>query len=111
MLRLLFLLLLTISLNALDLHKILMLESSSYYKPDGTIEWVNRKRGLDGERGCFQMTKGAWKQIAKKGEHFADLDDTKYAEDCAIRFLNKWNWRLRKWNASAEYKRRYDLLR
>lgn len=92
------------------LAKILMIESSSYYK-DGKIVWVDRRRGVDGERGCFQMIKTTWEEIKKPGEKFSWLDDPEYAETCAIRYLNKHKWRLRKWNASKEWMEKFRCLK
>lgn len=68
---------------------ILKQETRSTYEDNGlTINYVDRRRGADGERGPFQMTYIAWKQIRQPGERFADLStDMMYAEQCAMRYL------------------------
>lgn len=67
---------------------ILKQETRSTYNADDSINYVDRRRGAAGERGPFQMTYRAWKQIRQPGETFASLStDTKYAEQAAMRYL------------------------
>lgn len=67
---------------------ILKQETRSTYNADDSINYVDRRRGRDGERGPFQMTYIAWKQIRQPGETFASLStDLPYAEQCAMRYL------------------------
>lgn len=68
---------------------ILKQETRSTYGDNGlTINYVDQRRGAAGERGPFQMTYIAWKQIRQPGERFADLStDMQYAEQAAMRYL------------------------
>jgi hypothetical protein len=67
---------------------ILKVESSSYYRENGTIKYIDMTRGKDGERGCFQMKRIAFNQIKRKGEQFWMIEQDKVlAEDCARRYL------------------------
>jgi hypothetical protein len=69
---------------------ILVVETrSSYLTTPGTpITYVDQSVGKDGERGPFQMTRIAFRQVAKGGESFSRLEsDTRYAEQFAVRYL------------------------
>jgi hypothetical protein len=67
---------------------ILKQETKSTYLDYDHIKYVDKRDGKDGELGPFQMTHGAWLDVRKRGEKFSDLrTNTKYAEDCAIRYL------------------------
>ena len=67
---------------------ILKVESSSYYREDGSIKYVDMTRGKDGERGCFQMKRIAFNQIKRKGEQYWMIEqNTVFAEECARRYL------------------------
>jgi len=67
---------------------ILKTETKSYYRVDGSIKYVDKRRGRAGEYGPFQMTKAAFLDIRKKGEQFWMLEtDTTFAEECADRYL------------------------
>ena len=67
---------------------ILKVETRSEYREDGTIKYVDKRRGAAGERGPFQMTKGAFNQIKKRGEQFWQIEtDRVFAEECAKRYL------------------------
>jgi hypothetical protein len=67
---------------------ILKVETRSSYLPDGKIKYVDKRRGLAGERGCFQMTEIAFDQIKKRGEQFWMIESDRYfAEECAKRYL------------------------
>jgi hypothetical protein len=70
------------------LKGILMTESSSYYRKDGSIKYVNRTTGSAGDSGPFQMKKCAFDDVDKKGEKFSKLKtDTKFAEKKACDYL------------------------
>lgn len=63
-------------------------ETHSNYNEDGTINYVNKKRGADCDIGPFQMRKIAFDAIKKHGESFWKLEkDTAYAEEMACRYL------------------------
>jgi len=89
------------------LHGILYMETRSYYEQDGTLTYVDQRRGRSGERGPFQMTRIAFRQVAKAGEVFADLEtDKTFAKEVAIRYLNwlhtnypgSWEKTVAMWN-------------
>ena len=64
-------------------HSILAVETGSYYDENGDIVYVNQRRGRHGERGPFQMTYIAWKDIRKPGEKFINIQtDMVYAQEC-----------------------------
>jgi hypothetical protein len=63
-------------------------ESKSFYNPDGTIKYVDKTRGKDGDIGPFQMRLDAFKDIKKPGDRFWNIErDTAYAEEMACRYL------------------------
>lgn len=67
---------------------ILHTETRSTYRVDGSIKYVDMRRGSAGEYGPFQMTRAAFNQVKRKGEMFWKLEtDTKYAEQLATRYL------------------------
>lgn len=67
---------------------ILKVETRSYYREDGTIKYVDQRRGSSGEIGPFQMTRRAFNQIKKRGELYWDIEtDRVFAEECAKRYL------------------------
>lgn len=91
--RLLVLLILSVGLSAAEppqwvLDGILMVETRSYYRVDGTIKYIDKRRGSSGEYGPFQMTRKTFNDMKRKGEQFWMLEtDTKFAETMAIRYL------------------------
>lgn len=67
---------------------ILKTETRSYYDDNFILHYIDKRRGSSGERGPFQMTRRAFKQIARKGDQFWRIEtDTHYAEEMAIRYL------------------------
>lgn len=67
---------------------ILAVETRSHYRPDGSIDYVDRRVGAAGERGPFQMTRDAFDLVAKPGERFEELaNDHDFAEALARRYL------------------------
>lgn len=99
-----------------------MVESSSYFRADGTLRWVNRTRGDGGRRrGPFQMGRLAFRDVAKRGDYFANLEvDMQMAERLYRAYLIRWHkpgeswWRTaERWNAgptggSAWYRKRLE---
>jgi hypothetical protein len=79
-------------------------ESRSYYSDTGLV-WVDHTRGRAGERGPYQCTYRAWKDVSRRGERFSDLErDTKYAEQVCIRYLlrvynGNWDQAIMSYNA------------
>lgn len=77
----------------------LMTESNSYYNSDGTIQYVNRKRGGNnnikkGAIGPFQILRIAWDHMSNenpeffKGKKYSDMQtDLKLSEDVAAMYL------------------------
>lgn len=63
-------------------------ETKSYYSKNGNIVWVDRRRGKAGERGPFQMTPIAFRQVEKNFRKFSKLEkDLVYSETMAIKYL------------------------
>lgn len=87
---------------------ILKTETKSYYKSDGTIKYVDKRRGRDGDIGPFQMRKDAFDDVKESGENFWNLEkNTGFAEEMACRYLlliynstgNKnWNTTIARYN-------------
>jgi hypothetical protein len=97
------------------LSGILFVESSSFYAADGSIVYINHKRGRHGELGPFQCTKAAFKDIRAPGDSFPRLaTDPAYAEAIAVRRLRwlqeqlgpDWDLVVRGYNAGATGARR-----
>lgn len=92
--RLLALLILCTWLSAADppqwvLDGILMVETKSYHRGDGSIKYVDKKRGKAGEYGPYQMTRCTFNDMKHKGEQFWMLEtDPMFAEAMAIRYLS-----------------------
>ena len=97
---------------------ILKVETNSTYAQDGSIRYVDRRRGKDGERGAFQMTKIAFDQVKQRGEQFWMIEtDPLFAELMAKRYLlwlynrtadKDWHTAIQQYNAgprkhSTEY--------
>jgi hypothetical protein len=88
---------------------ILRVETGSYYQEGGVIKYINKKRGRNGERGCFQITKKAFKQVGEQGEQFWMVEqDTDFCETIARRYLlwlyehsahHSWVLSVEKYNA------------
>jgi hypothetical protein len=67
---------------------ILAVETRSTLRADGTIAYVDRRIGKDGELGCYQMTRAAFDLVSRQGERFDDLAvDPAFATDCCVRYL------------------------
>lgn len=88
------------------LDGILYTETRSAYREDGSIKYVDKRRGSAGEYGPFQMTKAAFKDIRRSGEYFWMLEtDTAFAEACAARYL-MW---LNKHFAHGDWERTVEM--
>lgn len=62
-------------------------ETSSHYR-NGFLVYVDRRDGLAGEVGPFQMTRAAYDTIKQPGDSFSRMrHDAKYAERMARRYL------------------------
>jgi len=67
---------------------ILMRETKSYYDEDGNIVYIDKTIGSSGERGPFQITPIAFKQIKKKKEtHSKVMRNMEYAQEMTERYL------------------------
>jgi hypothetical protein len=63
-------------------------ETKSSYNSDGSIMYVDKARGKDGDIGPFQMRRDAFTDVKKPGESFWKLErDPAYAEEMACRYL------------------------
>ena len=88
-----FLLLLMTTLFAVEVPEyilvgILKVETRSFYRENGTIKYVDQRRGSSGEISPFQITRGAFNQVKKRGELFWDMEtDRVFAEEIAKRYL------------------------
>lgn len=79
-------------------------ESRSYYNESGDIIYVDKRRGAAGERGPFQMTRGAFNQVANKAERplFWKLEtDTVFAEYMACKYLDWLHDRTKNWDQAV----------
>lgn len=77
---------------------ILAQETESTLTAYDAVNWVNRIRGKDGERGPTQITPGAFADNAKPGERFADLEkDMSFALDMTERILLDHRAKLGSW--------------
>ena len=80
------------------LRGMLSVESSSSYRPDGSILYVNRKRGAAGERGPFQVLPSTFRLYAKPGETLDRLEtDPAFAEAFTRRILTSLYAQHRSW--------------
>ena len=99
------------------LHGILGVETSSFYNPDGTVHFTNRKRGRHGELGPWQMTRNAFKEVRQKGDRFERLArEPAYAQRLVIRYLlwinaqvdGSWDRTVRAYNVGVAGSRKAD---
>ena len=82
---------------------ILRVESRSYFNDFG-LQYVDRRRGADGERGPFQMGLAAWTDIKEPGERFSDLStNMEYAEECFYRYITMLYLRARSWEKAVQW--------
>ena len=85
---------------------ILYVETRSSYREDGTIRYVDKRRGGSGERGAFQITRCAFEQVRCRGEQYWRVEvDTAFAEEIACRYL-KWlydNSARGDWDLAIQY--------
>jgi len=92
------------------LRGIVATESRSYYTQTGSIVWVDHKRGHHGERGCFQITRGAFNDVKRPGETFSMLEqDPIFCEVIACRYLARihrgnWSTTIQAYNAGLGHK-------
>jgi len=84
---------------------ILSVETKSRYASDGSIIFVDRRRGRAGELGCAQITRRAFDAVAKPGESFSRLEtDSAFCEALAARYLISLKKRYGSWvNAIQAY--------
>jgi hypothetical protein len=81
---------------------ILAVESSSYY--DGpTLVYVNQARGRHGERGPWQMTNIAWRDIGSPGRFRALQTDPAFARKCFQAYIGKLYDRAGSWELAVEW--------
>lgn len=64
------------------------IESKSYWTDDGTLIYVDKRRGSHGELGPFQCTRIAFNQVKLHGEQFWRVEtDREFAATIAARYL------------------------
>lgn len=81
------------------LKGIARVETNSTIKDCGTIIWRDRRKGTKGDSGVFQMTRIAYKQIARPGDSFARIHrDPDYALEMAERYLMYLRRRYGRWH-------------
>lgn len=81
------------------LKGIAKVETNSTIKPCGTIIWRDRRKGKNGDSGVFQMTRIAFKQIARPGDSFSRIHrDPAYAQELAERYLAYLRKRYTRWH-------------
>ncbi len=82
---------------------ILKVETNSIYK-EGTLTYVDRRRGAAGERGPMQMSKAAFRQVAKNGDKFSELEKRPfYAVEMSIRYLLWLRRQASSWEEAVEW--------
>lgn len=85
---------------------ILYVETKSILKKDDTIKYVDRRRGLAGERGPTQIKPDTFKEYKKPGESLAKLErDPMFAIEVTERILldlkerfGSWKMAVQAWN-------------
>jgi hypothetical protein len=101
---------------------ILQVETRSSIGKNGNIKYVDKRRGLAGERGPFQMRKCSFDTIKKRGDQFWMLEtDTEFAQEKAEEYLmylydhhaNKnWKTTVAMWNTGPNaYNGLYNIGR
>lgn len=81
---------------------ILRVETRSKLLPDDRVVYVDKRRGLAGERGPTQIKRVAFTQVAKPGEQFWKLEkDTEFALDVTERYLLWLRAQTRNWNEAV----------
>jgi soluble lytic murein transglycosylase-like protein len=82
---------------------ILRVETRSWFNADGSIHYTDKRRGRAGERSAFQITKGAFRQVARRGEQFWQVEtDQAFAQRIAIRYLLYLRQRSPSWDRAIE---------
>lgn len=76
---------------------ILYTETRSTYRSDGSIQYIDRRHGGAGERGCFQITPGAFSMVKRSGETFSQCDNPAFCEQIASRYLVMLHLRHGSW--------------
>jgi hypothetical protein len=83
---------------------ILAVETRSHYYEDGSIKYVDKRIGSNGEVSPFQITYRAYKQVRRSGDSWARVRiDTLYAEQIACRYLMYCYKRAGNWGLAIEY--------
>lgn len=81
------------------LKGIAKVETNSTIKPCGEIIWRDRRTGRHGDSGVFQMTRIAYRQIARPGDSFSRIKrDPEYAQELAERYLLYLRKRYTRWH-------------
>lgn len=74
------------------LPAIARVESRSWYDSE-RLHYVDKRRGAAGERGPWQCTHIAFRQVRRHGEQFWQVEtDTDFAAEIASRYM-AWNYR------------------
>jgi len=85
------------------LKGILSVETRSSYRRDGTIMYVDRRRGRAGEVGPYQVRRIAFEEVKMTGERFYDMErDPIFAEVIACRYLAKLYNRHHRWDVAIQ---------
>lgn len=95
------------------LDGILYTETKSYFNKDGTITYVDKRRGLHGERGAFQCTLAAFNDVKHSGEYFFQVElSPTFAKEITLRYLlwidknyshGNWDLAVRRYNAGKHH--------
>lgn len=81
------------------LRGLMAVETSSYYRADGTVVYVNQKRGLAGERGLFQAMPATLRQYGYSPSLYEQ--DTAYAINATRAILLRYYATTGSWDACA----------
>ena len=77
-------------------------ETQSFWDDAGRFHYIDQRDGKDGEKGSFQITPEAFRQVAKKGERFVRLTtDQRLSLAVACRYLRFLRARTRSWDQTV----------
>jgi hypothetical protein len=82
---------------------ILKVETRSILRADDSVKYVDKRRGLAGERGPTQLKRIAFDQVARPGEQFWKVEvDHEFAMDITERYLLWLKARTGSWEGAVK---------
>ncbi len=98
---------------------LLQVETGSYYRANGAIEYVDQTGDDDNDIGPFQMTRAAFETVSRPGEDFTRLHRDMHYADLKARAYMVWlfeheakgDWKkvAGMWNFGPSGSRRYPV--